>query len=96
MNLQKISSSFAKTLRERIKKKSPFRLSLPGCLHGRDPGWLEAEIVREVLGATQHVAWVDMAPTTDTIDPQRATTRRPKLRPDNSCRLNSDFYLVFL
>ena len=67
MQLQEISSSLAKTLRKRVEKESSFRLSPPGCLHGRDASWLEVEIVRETTTVTQHVAWVDLIPETETL-----------------------------
>ena len=50
-------------------------LTLPGCSHANDPGWLEVEIVREVIGETQHVAWVDMDLTTTSIDRYGDTTQ---------------------
>ena len=50
-------------------------LTLTGCSHANDPGWLEVEIVREVIGETQHVAWVDMDLTTTSIDRYGDTTQ---------------------
>ncbi|MGI5869852.1 MAG: hypothetical protein ACOX9C_10480, partial [Kiritimatiellia bacterium] len=41
---------------------------LPGCGHTPNPGWLEIEVVRKTIGATQHVASVDMNPQTPAID----------------------------
>ncbi len=45
-----------------------FSVTLPGCTHQNEPGWLEAEIVRELLGSTQHVAYVDMDVSTSSVD----------------------------
>ncbi len=45
-----------------------FSVTLPGCTHQNEPGWLEAEIVRELLGTTQHVAYVDMDVSTSGVD----------------------------
>ncbi len=43
-------------------------VTLPGCIHEINPGWLEIEVVREVIGAMQHVASVDMDISTSTVD----------------------------
>ena len=42
-------------------------VTLPGCKHVQNPGWLEIEVVREVIGEFQHVASVDMDPTTSSL-----------------------------
>ena len=42
--------------------------TIPGCGHTRDPGWLEIEVVREVVDELQHVASVDMDPQTPGLD----------------------------
>lgn len=43
-------------------------VTVPGCIHENTAGWLEIEIVREVINATQHVASVDMDVSTSTVD----------------------------
>ncbi len=45
-----------------------FSVTLPGCTHQNDLGWLEAEIVRETTAGSQHVAWVDMDISTPGTD----------------------------
>jgi len=37
---------------------------LPGCSCQNDPGWLEIEVRRETTGGFQHVAYLDMDPST--------------------------------
>jgi hypothetical protein len=44
------------------------QVTIPGCGHTRDPGWLEIEVVREVVDELQHVASVDMDPQTPGLD----------------------------
>ncbi len=43
-------------------------VTLPGCACQNDPGWLEIEVMREIIGATQHVASVDMDPAASGVD----------------------------
>ena len=43
-------------------------VTLPECEHVQIPGWLEIEVVREIIGATQHVASVDMDLRTPGLD----------------------------
>ena len=43
-------------------------VTIPGCGHFSSPGWLEIEVVREIIGATQHVASVDMDLGTPAVD----------------------------
>ena len=43
-------------------------VTIPGCGHTRDPGWLEIEVVREVVDELQHVASMDMDPQTPGLD----------------------------
>jgi hypothetical protein len=54
-----------------------FSVTLPGCRHGNEPGWLEAEMVRITTEGTQHVAWVDMDDSTPAVDRYGAATNLP-------------------
>lgn len=45
-----------------------FAITLPGCRHRNDAGWVEAEIVRKTTAGDQHVALVGMLPDTEAID----------------------------
>jgi len=54
-----------------------FSVTLPGCSHQNDAGWLEAEIVRETTAGVQHVAWVDLIPETEAPDQYRNAAELP-------------------
>ncbi|MGI5869855.1 MAG: hypothetical protein ACOX9C_10495 [Kiritimatiellia bacterium] len=51
-----------------------FSVTLPGCAHQNDDGWLEAEVVRETTAGAQHVAWIDLLPDTQAMDQRVKTT----------------------
>jgi hypothetical protein len=52
-------------------------VTLPGCRHGNEPGWLECEVMRETTVGWQHVAWVDMDDSTPAVDRYGAATNLP-------------------
>ena len=67
--------SFTSNFSLQLGETNTVSVTLPGCTHYNDHGWLEAEIRRETLTCWQHVAYVDMDTSTETLDQYGDTTQ---------------------
>ncbi len=60
--------SYTSNFSPQLGETNVISVTLPGCVHQNDPGWLEIEVMRETTAGWQHVAWIDMDTSTSGVD----------------------------
>ncbi len=60
--------SYTSNFSPQLGETNVISVTIPGCVHQNDPGWLEIEVMRETTEGWQHVAWIDMDASTPSVD----------------------------